>query len=118
MTKRKRTGAAIDDPKTDGLGQPIDPAGSYYIQDKRQVVGNCALWWAADSRGYVCELGKAGVYSGVQASAMRETDIPWPVDMVRSHAVTHVRVEPLLRAAAAREPILPVSRVPGEVPRG
>lgn len=117
MAKRKKATGAIDKPKLDGLGQEIDPAGSYYIQDKRQVVGNCALWWAAGSQGYTCELGSAGVFSGTEASAMRETDIPWPVDVVRSHAVTHVRVEPLHRAAAAaRGPVLPMSKVPGEAP--
>lgn len=39
MAKRKKATGAIDKPKLDGLGQEIDPAGSYYIQDKRQVVG-------------------------------------------------------------------------------
>lgn len=117
--KRKRAPEANDGQKLDGLRRPIDPAGSYYIQDNRQIVGNCALWWAANSQGYVCELGKAGIYSGVQASAMRETDVPWPVDVVQLHAVTHVRIEPLQRAAAdARGPILPVSGVPGEAPHG
>ncbi|MCA9676773.1 MAG: hypothetical protein KC464_17195, partial [Myxococcales bacterium] len=42
------------------------------VQDTRQVVGNCALWWAKDRAGYVCDLRDAGVYTGAEAAAMRD----------------------------------------------
>lgn len=94
--------------KTDGFGDPIDPHGMYYVQDKRTIVGNCASWWRQDGKGYTCELGEAGAYTGAAVLGMRETDVPWPVNAVQVLAVEHVRVEALRGAVAER-------RAPGGV---
>lgn len=83
--------------KLDGLGEPIVDDVLYFIQDSRQVVGNCALWWRVDAGGYTCELREAGLYSGVEAKSMRTTDIAWPADAVRSIVVQHVRSEGLAK---------------------
>ncbi len=79
--------------KTDGLGQPIDPQEAYFIQDSRQVIGNCILWWAHEGAGYTCDLAQAGVFSGNDAANQRETDIPWPVEHTRKAVVHHVRAD-------------------------
>jgi len=86
--------------KLDGLGAVIRPEADYYVQDNRQIVGNCVLWWGIESKGYVCDLDKAGVYKGVEVARMRDTDVPWPVDVVLANVVRHVRCEPLYRLAA------------------
>ena len=67
----------------------------FYIRDARQVVGNCALWWAVDSKGYTTELNRAGKYTAQFCSDLRDTDIPLPVELVDSIAVTHVRLDTL-----------------------
>ncbi len=77
--------------KTDGLGNPIVDSDSYYIQDIRQLVGNCILWWGKFRSGYTCNLHEAGVYNGHAAKGMRDTDVPWPEEYVRDNTVLHVR---------------------------
>lgn len=81
----------------DGLGEPLIPDATYYIQDTRAQVGNCTLFWAKDRQGYCCDLDDAGVYSGAQAAGMRDTDIAWPVEHILKYVVRHVRVEGLAR---------------------
>ena len=57
----------------------------FYLQDKRQYVGNDLLWWAKDGRGYTTDLSMAEVYSkadAVKQNQSRETDIPWPKSYV------------------------------------
>lgn len=52
----------------------------YYLQDSRTYVGNCPMWWAKDSGGYVCNLDNAGLYTYEEAMQLhkdRSTDIPW-----------------------------------------
>lgn len=102
--RRTRAGsAALHSPtKLDALGVPLDDNALYYVQDTRQVVGNCVLWWCAEAKGYTCELGEAGEYTGAEARGMRGTDVPWPVAAVRSVAVQHVRSEGLARLREER----------------
>ena len=78
---------------TDGLGNPIDDAAEYFVQDARSVVGNCGSWWAVNGAGYVCCIDDAGRYLGKDVRSMRDTDVPWPVDHVLAHVVRHVRVD-------------------------
>ena len=97
--------------KRDGLGQPLDPAGRYYLSDDRQVVGNCMLWWCPNGAGYTCELGKAGIYTGSEADH-RDTDVPWPVDYVQSRVVVHVRRDRLRDGIpASQEPRAVIERL-------
>lgn len=88
--------------EVDALGHKIDDNALYYVQDARQVVGNCALWWCPQSKGYTCELREAGEYSGREVRSMRDTDVPWPVAAVREVAVQHVRSEGLARLREQR----------------
>lgn len=66
----------------------------FYIQDTRQVVGNCALWWSPNACGYTCDLDAAGLYTKDETSkGHRETDKSFPREVVERAAVSHVRVE-------------------------
>lgn len=52
----------------------------FYLQDKRQFVGNDMLWWRKGG-GYTCNIAKAEVFTKEKAfkqHAERETDVPWP----------------------------------------
>lgn len=35
----------------------------YYLQDKRNIIGNCMLWWAKDGRGYTTKIDKAHIWT-------------------------------------------------------
>lgn len=76
--------------KLDGLGQPIVDDAKYYLQDARTYVGNSMSWWRPDGAGYTCDIDDAGVYTGAQARGHRETDVPWPVDVVLRNTKRHV----------------------------
>lgn len=78
----------------------------YYIQDTRQVVGNCALWWKSKRCGYTTDIDEAGLYSQEEAfsiAAGRDTDKPWPKSIIEKHIVRHVRVECLHRMALEKD---------------
>lgn len=67
-----------------------DDEKSYYILDARSCVGNCALWWGKDSRGYTCNLDEAGLYTLEEALSHRDTDVPVHKDIARARIVQHV----------------------------
>lgn len=81
--------------QTDGTGAPIVDASPYYVQNASPsaTVGNCGSWWAPKGAGYVCDIDKAGVYTGADVRLMRDTDVPWPLDYVNERVVRHVRVD-------------------------
>lgn len=92
----------------DALGNPLSFEGSYYIEDARQVVGNCVLWWGKNRSGYTCTLDDAGLYTGPETAAIiglrsERTDHAWPEAFILERVVRHVRVEPLNHARA--EPV-------------
>ncbi|MCO7641921.1 hypothetical protein NJI34_34700 [Pseudomonas sp. S 311-6] len=52
-----------------------------YLQDTRQYVGNCPMWWAKGGSGYTTRLDEAERYTlkdALRQHASRETDVPWP----------------------------------------
>nr|WP_313269016.1 hypothetical protein [Stenotrophomonas geniculata] len=58
-----------------------EQANLFYIQDTRQFVGNCPMWWGPNGSGYVTRLDEAGRYTeqeAIRQNRTRETDIPWP----------------------------------------
>lgn len=75
-----------------------EPVHLYYVEDTRQIVGNCVLWWAKESRGYTCELSEAGLYTREQVLRMRDTDRPWPREIAEAAVVQHVRKDQIHRA--------------------
>jgi len=70
-------------------------AERFYLLDIRTVVGNCALWWCPDGKGYTCELDKAGLYSRDEAHRHRDTDIPIPKAFAQKLVCHHVRLDHL-----------------------
>jgi len=62
----------------------------YYLLDARTPVGNCALWWRPDGKGYTCNLSDAGLYAETDAYAHRDTDIPIPQAVAEQAVNLHV----------------------------
>jgi hypothetical protein len=76
----------------------------YYILDTRSTCGDCAVWWAPDSAGYVVNLDDAGVYDQAFVDGLwRDTDIAVPADVATEIAGRHVHME-RLRARGFRPP--------------
>ena len=78
----------------------------YYIQDSRQYVGNCVLWWAKGGNGYTCNLLKAALYTEEEAKKIcsdRETDIMRLVMKVDFLAGMHVDIQDLKRHELTKE---------------
>lgn len=72
----------------------------YYVQDNRQYVGNCVLWWAKDHKGYTCDLDRAHVFTKdemwrICGSHGRGSDIPWRKDVIDKLIVHHVDAQRL-----------------------
>lgn len=58
----------------------------FYVQDRRNYIGNAVLWWAKNSRGYVTDISKAHKYTWdeIQSFNPRESDIIWESEHVES----------------------------------
>lgn len=89
-------------PPRDGCGSEVNEFALYYIQDTRQIVGNCMMFWCPGDKGYTCQLDLAGKYIGAEAlSRCRDgTHMAWPVDFIEVNAVRHVRKDHLTSALA------------------
>lgn len=74
---------------------PTADGADYYIIDTRTVVGNCALWWCPDGKGYTCNLDDAGLYTRQQAKSHRETDVAVHREVAERLVVRHVRLDHL-----------------------
>jgi hypothetical protein len=73
-----------------------DQEKNWLIQDCRQAVGNCALWWGPNRQGYVCSIEEAGRYTEQEARAQersRETDRAVRLEDALRCATTHVRTD-------------------------
>ena len=68
------------------------PEQLYYMQDKRQYVGNSMYWWAKDGKGYVCDIRKAHKFTLFEAKqwTKRETDILWPCEYIDERIQHHI----------------------------
>lgn len=76
---------------------------TYFIQDTRQHVGNCMLWWA-NGGGYTTHLDEAREYTEKEACSIERTsgtDKAWPADQVRAAASLQVDVQRLRRVVDA-----------------
>lgn len=65
---------------------PAEPAEPlFYLQDTRQYVGNCPMWWRPEGKGYTTRLDEAWKMTRAAAfgqQAARETDVPWPCEQI------------------------------------
>jgi len=73
--------------------QDEDEEELYYILDTRTVVGNCALFWRPNARGYCCDINEAGLYTRAEAESHRETDVAVPFELVRRLSSQHCRLD-------------------------
>lgn len=72
----------------------------FYIQDGRQVVGNCIVFWREDGQGYSSDLKQAWRIPYEKALAIeqgRESEILWPCDIIDAHAKIHIDIQDLRR---------------------
>ena len=55
----------------------------YYIQNDGYL-GNALIWWGEESRGYTCDISKAGKYTKEQAKNIckRPEDTAWECDYI------------------------------------
>lgn len=78
----------------------------FYLRDTRQVVGNCAYWWAHKSQGYTCHLELAGLYDREEADEIVNGDPwrtqAWPEHVVRAAASLQVDMQRLRRLEALK----------------
>lgn len=66
----------------------------YYLQDTRQFVGNCPMWWCPDGNGYTTRIDLAAKFTRDEAERQhrsRETDVPWPCEQI--DAITRPTVD-------------------------
>lgn len=66
----------------------------YYIEDTRQIVGNCALWWREGGHGYTCDLKQAWKVPAGWSSG-RPTDVLRKCSEMDALAEQHVDVQKL-----------------------
>lgn len=80
----------VGDELSDGLDRPQD---LYYLQDRRQYVGNSMLWWRKNGKGYTCEITEAHVFTREEAYShheSRDTDVPWRKDYIDARISSHI----------------------------
>lgn len=85
----------------------------FYIQDGRQVIGNCLAWWRENGQGYTADLKQAWKVpydKALEIERNRETEIIWPCDTIDSIAQIHVDIQylrPLQRGDREKGPDYP-----------
>jgi hypothetical protein len=66
MTAKKTEGFPSQRDIQESEASGVQPGGRgqlYYVQDTRQMVGNCMLWWCPDRKGYTTQIDEAGLYT-------------------------------------------------------
>lgn len=69
---------------------------AYYVQDKRNYVGNSVIWWALNGNGYTTNLDQAQKYTKKEVQTFingRETDVIWDSEHVESVVKRHVDMQ-------------------------
>ncbi len=88
----------------------------YYVQDKRQYVGNSMLWWRPSGAGYTTDLSQAGQYDHKPSD--RDTDVLWSVEYIESVAKLHIDfqdVDETRQVTSQQKPV--VTKNPDEIDR-
>jgi hypothetical protein len=69
----------------------------YYIQDTRQIVGNCLLWYAENGRGYTCNINRAHVFRAHEIEKIVKEGQgkyrAWPKTHVDANISSHVDMQ-------------------------
>ncbi len=68
---------------------------TYYVQDRRNYVGNAVLWWGLNSSGYTTDLKRAQKYTGAELKqgSWRDTDIIWESEHVETAVREYVDMQ-------------------------
>ena len=80
--------------------------GRYFIQDKRQYVGNCMLFWQ-EGGGYTTHVDRAEIFAAEDADRIhknRRTDIPRKVEDVRAAMTQQVDIQLFVETKTPKEP--------------
>lgn len=72
--------------------QRLPDDSMFYVQDKRNYVGNSVLWWGKDENGYTIDPRKAMKVSKeyILSKKWRKTDIIWESTEVENNISWHV----------------------------
>lgn len=66
----------------------------FYIQDKRQIVGNSLTWWRKGGHGYGCNLAEAEVFTKERAASLIASSghkyRAWPKSYIDARVSQHV----------------------------
>ena len=69
----------------------------YYIQDTRQYVGNCMVWWKEGNNGYVCDIREARIFNKREATSIckrsERTKKMWPKDYIDKRVSHHIDMQ-------------------------
>ena len=57
----------------------------FYLQDTRDYVGNCILWWREGNAGYTTNIDEAAVVDESNLPRQRDTDRTWPKEYIDRH---------------------------------
>lgn len=90
-----------------GLEWPA--AQLFYIQDGRQIQGNCVAWWRHGGNGYCIDLKEAWKvpYAEALKIEVRETEIIWPCEQIDALVQQHIDIQklrPLQKAERQKSP--------------
>lgn len=69
----------------------------FYIQDKRQIVGNSMTWWRKEGRGYGCDIREAEVFSEMRALKLIQDAgykyRAWPKEYIDARISHHIDMQ-------------------------
>ena len=69
----------------------------FYIQDTRQYVGNCMVWWGKDNCGYVCDIRQARIFAKGEAKKICKrsdgTKKMWPKKYIDKRVEHHIDMQ-------------------------
>lgn len=69
----------------------------YYVQDRRNYVGNAVLWWGKNNNGYVVQLKDAHkyTYEEIIKFSPRDTDIIWESEYIEKRIREYIDMQSL-----------------------
>lgn len=69
---------------------------TFYIHDKsRGCVGNSAVWWRKDHRGYTCDVREAHVFNEDELAKYLQSDdlVAFPCEYINQRISHHVDIQ-------------------------
>ncbi len=68
---------------------------TYYVQDRRNYVGNAVLWWGLNRNEYTADIRQAQKYTGAELKkrTWRDTDVMWESEHVETAVREYVDMQ-------------------------